>query len=135
MRGVRPEDVTGTDWTWHPERVSNGPVSIVLSGADRQAWIFQNGEPLGRAGLTFATGYELPRGVFSYVGVRNGDRRWVAAGLSAAAANGVLDEMRDRVGVAPEFLRAVQNVLRPGDTLVVTPHSLVPPSVAAAPIE
>jgi hypothetical protein len=135
MRGVKPEDLTGTDWTWHPERAPSGPVSIVLSGADRQAWVFRNGEPLGRAGLTLESGYELPRGVFSYVGIRGGDRQWVAAGLDAAAGSRVLDEMRDRVGVAPDFLRAVQDVLRPGDTLVVTPASIVPPSVAAAPIE
>jgi hypothetical protein len=135
MRGVKPEDVAGTDWTWNPGHASSGPVSIVISGADRQAWVFQNGEPLGRAGLTLESGYELPRGVFSYVGVRAGDRRWVAAGLDAAAATRVLDEMRDRVGVAPQFLHAVQDILRPGDTLVVTPYSLVPPGIAANPIE
>ena len=47
----------------------------------------------------------------------------------------MLDEFRARVAVAPEFLKAAQDVLRPSDTLAVTPYSIVPPSVAAAPIE
>jgi len=136
MKQIRPENVVGTGWTWNPERASTGPVSIVVSGADRQVWVFRNGAPLGRAALTFGTSeYRLPRGVFSYVGASGGERRWVGAGLGAAECGRVLDEMRDHVGVAPEFLAAVQDVLRPGDTLVVTPESLVPPSVAAAPIQ
>jgi hypothetical protein len=136
MKHVDPENVVGSGWTWQPERASKGPVSIVLSGADRQVWVFRNGEPLGRAAITFdAPGYELPRGVFSYVGLDDGDRRWVAAGLDATEAGRVLDEIRAHVGVAPEFLTAVQDVLSPGDTLVVTPYSIAPPSIAGAPIE
>jgi L,D-transpeptidase catalytic domain len=136
MKQVEPGDVVGSGWTWHPERAPKGPVSIVVSGSDRQVWVFRNGEPLGRAALELdAPASELPRGVFSYVGLRNGKRRWVAAGLDAAAAGRTLDAIRDRVRIAPEFLTAVQDVLRPGDTLVVTPASVVPPSVAAAPLE
>jgi hypothetical protein len=136
MAQVRPENVVGSDWTWNPERAAKGPVSVVISGADRQVWVFRNGEPLGRAAITIdRPGYELPRGAFSYVGMRDGKRTWVSAGLDAATAERTLDQMRDHVAVAPEFLKAVQDVLGPGDTMVVTPHSLVPPSVAAAPIE
>jgi hypothetical protein len=136
MKQVQPENVVGSGWTWNPERAPQGPLSIVVSGADRQAWVFRNGEPLGRAAINIdAPGYEVPRAVFSYVGMQGGERRWVAAGVDAAAANRMLDGIRDHVGVAPEFLAAVQDVMRPGDTMVVTPYSIVPPSVAPAPIE
>jgi hypothetical protein len=136
MKTVKPEDVKSPGYTWHPERAPKGPVSIVLSGADRQAWVFRNGEPLGHADLTFdAPGYQFPRGVFSYVGQEDGKRRWLGAGLSADESNRVLDELRAHVAVAPEFLEGVQGLLSPGDTLAVTPHSVLPPSVTETPIE
>lgn len=134
MKDVRPEQLTLPGYTWRPERAATGPVSIVISGADRRVWVFRNGEPLGNASLTL-DGYELPRGVFSYVGRESGRNRWLGAGLDADEAGRVLAEIRAHVVVAPEFLEAVQDILRPGDTLAVTPHSVLPPSVAAAPIE
>jgi hypothetical protein len=136
MKNVTPEDVLAPGYTWHPERVSTGPVSIVISGADRQAWVFRNGEPLGHASLTLGDpDYRLRRGVFSYVGEEGGKRRWIGAGLDADEADRVLADLRARVAVAPEFLEGVQSILSPGDTLVVTPHSVLPPSLAEAPIE
>jgi hypothetical protein len=136
MKTLKPEDVTAPGWTWHPERAAAGPVTVVISGADRQAFVFRNGEPLGRATLTVdATDYQFPRGVFSYVGETNGERRWVGAGLDEDAATRILGELRTRVGVAPEFLKNVQGILRPGDTLAVTPLSVLPPSVTETPIE
>jgi hypothetical protein len=136
MKQVKPEQVVAPGYAWNPERVTKGPVSIVVSGADGQAFVFRNGEPLGRASLTVDDpGYQLPRGVFSYVG-REGDQlRWVGAGLDAEEAGRVLADLRAHVAVAPEFLEGVQGILSPGDTLVVTPQSVLPPSVTGTPIE
>ena len=136
MQRVKPEDVLAPGYTWNPERVTKGPVSIIISGADRQAFVFRDGEPIGRASLTVDdAGYAFQRGVFSYVGEENGKRRWVGAGLDAAEAERLLDDLRAHVAVAPEFLAGVQGILGPGDTMVVTPHSVVPPSVTDTPIE
>jgi hypothetical protein len=136
MKQVKPEIVLATGYTWNPERVTTGPVSIIISGADRQVFVFRDGEPLGRASLTVDdAGYAFQRGVFSYVGKENGKRRWVGAGLEAAEAERLLDDLRAHVAVAPEFLEGVQGILGPGDTMVVTPHSVVPPSVTDTPIE
>ena len=136
MKTVKPGDVTSPGYTWHPERAPTGPMSIVISGADRQAWVFRNGEPLGHADVTLdSADYQFPRGVFSYVGMENGKRRWLGAGLGADEAERVLDELRAHVAVAPEFLAGAQSLLSPGDTLVVTPHSVLPPSLTETPIE
>ena len=135
MKNVTPEDVLRAGWTWHPERAPTGPVSVVVSGADRQIWVFRNGAPLGHAEIAVDDpGYQLPRGIFGYLGLRQGERRWVGAGLDEGRARQVLDDLREHVAVAPEFLTAVQGILAAGDTLVVTPESLLPPSIAAAPI-
>src|SRR3990172_2914897 len=126
MKDVQPKDVTTPGYTWNPERAETGPVSVVISGADRQAWVFRNGEPLGHASLTFdEAGYQLPRGVFSYVGQKDGERQWLGAGLTADEAARVLADLRAHVAVASEFLESVQGILRPGDTLAVTPHSVL----------
>ena len=136
MKSVKPEDVLAPGFTWHPERATTGPVTIVLSGADHQAWVFRDGEPLGHASLTFEPAdYQLPRGVFSYVGQKNGERQWLGAGMDADQAARVLGEIRSRVVVDRKFLENVQGVLNPGDTMVVTPHSVLPPSLQEAPIE
>ena len=127
---MKPEDVLAPGYTWHPERAS------AISGADRQAWVFRNGEPLGHASLTVdSADYRFLRGIFSYVGEENGKRRWLGAGLDAGEADRVLDELRAHVAVDPVFLESVQGILRSGDTLVVTPHSVLPRSHAQAPIE
>ncbi len=136
MKSVKPEDVLAPGYTWHPERVTTGPVTVVVSGADRQAWVFRNGEPLGHASLTVdPADYALPRGVFSYVGRKDGERRWLGAGLKGDEGMRVLAELRAHVAVPPEFLESVQGILSPGDTLAVTPHSVLPPSLREAPIE
>jgi len=136
MKQVKPADVVAPGYTWHPERAAAGPVGVVISGADRQAWVFRNGEPLGHASLTVdGADYQFPRGIFSYVGEENGKRRWLGAGLEAGEADRVLDELRAHVAVDPAFLESVQGILRPGDTLVVTPYSVLPPSVRETPIQ
>jgi hypothetical protein len=136
MKRVEPADLTRAGFTWHPERAAQGPVTIVVSGADRRMWVFRNGQPVGHASLTFAAeDYTLPRGVFSYVGEKNGHRQWVGAGLDAATADSRLAELRTRVAVAPEFLAAVQGILQPGTTLCITPRSVLPPSVTSTPVE
>jgi len=136
MKKVDPAAIKATGYTWNPERVKKGPVTVVISGADGQAFVFRDGEPIGRASLTVdEPGYQFPRGVFSYVGRQGDQRRWVAAGLDADEAGRRLADLRAHVVVAPEFLEGVQGILGPGDTLVVTPESILPPSVTDTPIE
>ena len=136
MKKVDPAAIKATGYTWNPERVKKGPVTVLISGADGQAFVFRDGEPIGRASLTVdEPGYQFPRGVFSYVGRQGDQRRWVGAGLDADEAGRRLAELRTHVVVAPEFLEGVQGILSPGDTLVVTPESVLPPSVTDTPIE
>src|SRR5436309_1255040 len=37
------------DYDWHPERSSSGPITIVVSAADRALYVYRNGNPIGRA--------------------------------------------------------------------------------------
>ena len=46
---LRP--VANNDYDWNPERSPTGPVTIVVSGADRAAYVYRNGSPIGRAAV------------------------------------------------------------------------------------
>src|SRR4051794_19226848 len=42
------------DYDWHPERSTAGPITIVVSSADRAIYVYRNGNPIGRANLEVA---------------------------------------------------------------------------------
>jgi hypothetical protein len=37
------------DYDWHPERSTSGPITMVMSGADKAIYVYRNGNPIGRA--------------------------------------------------------------------------------------
>src|SRR5262249_54747073 len=39
------------DYDWHPERSPEGPITIVISSADKAMYVYRNGEPIGRASI------------------------------------------------------------------------------------
>src|SRR5207247_10144939 len=43
---LRP--LTHNDYDWNPERSLSGPITIVISAADRALYIYRNGNPIGR---------------------------------------------------------------------------------------
>jgi hypothetical protein len=40
------------DFHWQPEKSPQGPMSILISAADRQSLVFRNGIDIGRARIT-----------------------------------------------------------------------------------
>src|SRR5437870_11201518 len=53
------------EYEWHPERSGSGPISIVVSSADKSLYVYRNGNPIGRAALTVAGRGGLGEHVFS----------------------------------------------------------------------
>jgi hypothetical protein len=37
------------DYDWHPERSAIGPITMVVSAADKAIYVYRNGNPIGRA--------------------------------------------------------------------------------------
>src|SRR5260370_297175 len=46
---LRP--LADNDYDWEPERSSSGPITIVVSAADRALYVYRNGNPIGRAAV------------------------------------------------------------------------------------
>lgn len=110
---------------WRPELSRSGPVSIVVSGADRRMVVLRNGVEIGSAPVSFDG--EIDR-VQAYVlqDVVAGDYRWKRLSLPGegyAGANRALPDAGRFQGSDP-FRRALAEVVGPGTTLVVIPDSL-----------
>ena len=124
--------------TWAPERSPEGPITILLSLADREAVVLRNAVEIGRTRVEI-TGEPL-HGTHAYVLLEGDDlrpnpilldrpaRRWLAIAVPDKAGKPEGDLHRafaeGQVRVPEDFVRAVDEVLAPGATLVVTEEPL-----------
>ncbi len=107
-------------FTWTPEKASSGPVSIIVSTADRTGYVYRNGVEIGRAAIG---GVERLSGTHIYSALAtvdaNGKRDWIStASVGGRAPN--LSELADKVRLAPEFLSHARALITPGTILVLT---------------
>jgi DNA-binding beta-propeller fold protein YncE len=116
--------VSPEGYSWAPERSTNGPVSILVSSADRRVYVFRNGTPIGNAGFSLEDPTR-PLGNHAYSALdvidSEGRRKW----LSIATDDGrqKQDDVHDlmkRGSISPEFVASVRAVLSPGATLLIT---------------
>ena len=64
--GTPPFRVGTGKFIWEPEKAPRGPMVLVVSLADQQAYVYRNGVRIGQTSVsTGRTGYETPTGVFS----------------------------------------------------------------------
>ena len=109
---------------WHPEKAPEGPVSVVVSAADRRAVVLRNGIVIG-AGPVVVEGPIRGSWAYAYKGKDAQGPHWVQLDLGdpkdqRAVASGEWKRFR-----APEeFRKMVAAVIAPGTTIVVTADSL-----------
>ena len=110
--------------SWHPERSPAGPVSMIISGADRRVLVLRNGRIIGSAPVAIAAPIE---GVSAYVlrSVGPAGPVWLRIALPGqTAAPVVASQESGRFTVAPAFRASVLSVLQPGTTVLITGDSL-----------
>ena len=123
---------SGASYEWHPEKSREGPVSIVVSSADRKAVVLRNGVEIGAS----AVAIDGPvSGTWGYTlrNVDSGGQHWIRVALSSAAGSDqpVAREEWQRFHAPAGFRREVAGIVRAGTTVVVTSDSLVSGAVAA----
>jgi hypothetical protein len=124
QRGLLFSGKSGTPETgalfWAPEKAQRGPVSILVSGADRAVYVYRNGVEIGRAPVG---SIERLSGSHVYSALTTTDaagrRDWVSIASSSGRAPN-LKELVRRVSIAPDFLANVRALITPGVTLVLT---------------
>jgi hypothetical protein len=118
------------DYEWHPERSPRGPLSIIVSSADRTAVVLRNGIEIGAS----AVAVDRPvNGTWAYT-LRNVDasgQHWMRVSLSSDESDQpVPREEWHRFRAPGEFRSAIAQIVQPGTTVVVTSDSLVAGAVA-----
>ncbi|TMA92307.1 MAG: L,D-transpeptidase [Deltaproteobacteria bacterium] len=105
---------------WQPEKAPEGPVSVILSAADRAAYIYRNGVEIGRA---TAGGLEHISGTHAFSALStedsSGRRDWLSI-TSVGGGAPDLKELASRISVDPKFLADARALITPGTSLIVT---------------
>jgi len=119
---ARPALSTG-QFEWHPEKAPTGPLSIILSTADHEAYVYRDGIEIGRAALS-TTGLDQKIGSHVYSALdkfdAEGHREWITTASFGEVRAPVVKDLVQSVIIAPEFLERTRSVVAPGTTLIIT---------------
>ena len=117
------------DYDWNAARSLSGPVTMVLSSADRTMYVYRNGNPIGRAAVDIQGRGRFGSHVFTLLqGAREKSSAWVPGRpalkwMRVSTDRGPrldADDLGRRVAVNPLFAAKVYDVLQPGTTVIVT---------------
>ena len=107
---------------WRPERAPSGPVSIVISVADRRVLVLRNGSIIGQAPAAIDRRVTGTSAFMMRTGA-GGQREWLRIALPGPLGSAESPQPGS-IRVAEDFRRAVEAILSPGATVVITPDSL-----------
>lgn len=110
----------GQQFSWNPAASKAGPVSIIVSAADRQAVVLRNGVEIGRS-VAEAPQQADQIKVMTYAG--GPDDHWIVVGAGGSTGSGGGTEI-EQLKLPPAFAAALRSVIAPGTTLVVAQGSL-----------
>jgi len=130
------------EYDWRPERSPEGPITIVLSSADRALYVYRNGNPIGRAAVEISgrgvSGRErLGSHVFTLLEGGSGKPSQLAPGREAARWMRVSSEGRavdaqelaSRIRFNTDFAQKLADEIKPGTTVIVTDQPAVRNSI------
>ena len=125
-------DLAGTV-VWQPQRSAKGPISIVVSAADRRAVVLRNGIEIGSAPV-LVEGRVTGTWAYALRSVGAAGQEWIRVHLSpnAPADERISPEEWKRFKAPEQFRRAVARIVEPGTTIVVTADSLKEGATGAA---
>lgn len=112
---------------WEPQKAVSGPVSLILSAADHRLVALRNGVLIGSSPVT-VTGSISETTAYSLSKIDEQGFHWMQLPLPGQSWEGERDMpilARARVTMSDQFRTALDGVLSPGVTLVVTADSLI----------
>jgi hypothetical protein len=128
---LRP--LANNDYDWNPERSPSGPITIVVSAADRAFYVYRNGTPIGRAGVEVGGRGELGNHIFTMLEGTTGKlsflvpgrpaRRWMTVASEGRRTDA--EDIASRLRFNPELAQKLYDTITPGTTVVVTDQPVV----------
>lgn len=136
---VQPQLTSDEPFRWQPQLSPTGPLSILLSGADRRVIVLRNGIEIGRARIDIRDP-EKPLGT-RLLTVKNGTvpgdnialpgtplPRWTAIDVPGRDDAGTVlqADQVNRISLPKDFAARVYPLLVPGVTMLVTDAAVLP---------
>jgi len=128
--GEESEPIAAGQFEWDPDKSSSGPVSVIVSSADKTVYVYRNGVEIGRAGIPNPQVVSpLNDRVFSALqGIdANGHLRWVqvtARGKDTSSESLFLAAQKS--GLPTAFLTEARQIISPGATIIFTDKPVDP---------
>lgn len=122
---TKAEDTGGA--VWEPQKSTSGPVSLILSAADHRLVVLRNGILIGSTPVT-VEGVVSETTAYSLSKIDPKGFHWLQLPLPGQSWGGNREmpaSERARVTMPDQFRNALDGVLSPGVTLVVTADSLL----------
>jgi len=118
---------------WEPHKSLHGPISILLSYADRTLYVWRNGVQIGQCPVAYdLPENQLPEGVFLMLEGGVADPKtpgltlypWSVVSLDGDQVEGnVVDYIRDNFRLDPTFRKLLNKVVEPGTLFLATRES------------
>ncbi|MFC5050850.1 L,D-transpeptidase family protein [Rubritalea spongiae] len=109
---------------WEPGRSRSGPYSVLLSYADKTAYVWRNGIKIGQSPVAIMPGANPPEGVFMKLEGGTGAQSWSVLSLNSGKVFGdPASAIANNVTLPREFRNKVSGVLTPGTILLATRES------------
>src|SRR5205809_2608805 len=124
------EPIAAGQFEWNPDKSLSGPVSLIVSSADKTVYVYRNGVEIGRAAIANPQ-VVLPLNdhVFSALQGTDADGhlRWIQ--VTAKGKQGSSESLflaAQKRGVPAEFLTKTTQVITPGTTIIFTDKAADP---------
>ena len=133
--GQESEPIIAGQFDWNPDKSPTGPVSMIISSADKTAYVYRNGVEIGRAGIPNPQVVSpLKDLVFTALKGTDADghQRWAqvtSTGESKSSENIFLASQKS--GLPTAFLDKAKTVITPGTTLIFTDMPVDPTTQSA----
>jgi L,D-transpeptidase catalytic domain len=133
--GEESEPEAAGQFEWNPAKSASGPVSLLVSSADKTLYVYRNGIQIGRASIPNSQAASpLNNRVFSALNGADeqGHLRWVeVTATGKASSSESLFEAAQKSGLSPEFLAKAKEAIIPGATIIFTDKPVDPTTQSA----
>src|SRR5438094_3210099 len=128
--GEESEPIAAGQFEWNPDKSLSGPVSLIVSSADKTVYVYRNGVEIGRAAIANPQ-VILPLNDHVFSALQgtdtDGHLRWIQ--VTAKGKEGSSESLflaAQKSGLPTEFLTKTTQVITPGTTIIFTDKPVDP---------